>query len=196
MRAITTKEVGRERHGRTALGRLFIGVAVVLALAGWGCGSGGGSVVGPEGVEAGLSPSTPNGVSLSGTWRGAGDSLRLTWRLSQDGGSVNGTSQVASDSGWSAQEGRVVGKVSGSSFSFNDTHAAGSPTTSSCSAELEGTLELHEIAPVEPPHPPYPYPGSYPSAPPPEPPRKVLSGLVTGSACGRPFSGMVTLYRD
>ena len=50
MRAIATKEVGRERRGRTALGRLFIGVAVVLVLAEWGCGSGGGagSVVGPD----------------------------------------------------------------------------------------------------------------------------------------------------
>ena len=151
--------------------------------------------MGPEGEEAALSPRTPDAVRVSGTWRGVGDSLRLSWRLTQEGGSVNGTSQVASDSGWSAPEGRVVGTVSGSSFSFNDTHASGSSTTASCSAELEGTLELREIAPVEPPHPPY-LTGSYPMDPPSEPPRKVLSGLVTGTACGRPFSGTVTLYRD
>jgi hypothetical protein len=191
MGAIATKEVGREHRGRTALGRLFIGVAAVLVLAEWGYGSGGGagSVVGPDG-EAAL---TPDAVSVSGTWRGAGESLRLSWRLTQEGGSVNGTSQVASDGGWSAQEGRVVGTVSGSSFSFSDTHASGTTTTASCSAEIEGTLELHEIAPVEPPHPPYPI---FYQAPPSEAPRAVLSGLVTGSACGRPFSGMVTLYRD
>ena len=125
MRAIATKEVGRERRRRTALGRLFLGVATALVLAGWGCGSGG-SVTGPSGEEAALSPSVPGAASVTGTWRGAGDSLRLTWRLTQEGGGVNGTSQVASDSGWSAQEGRVVGQVSGSRFSFNDTHASGS----------------------------------------------------------------------
>jgi hypothetical protein len=189
MRAIATREVGRERRRRSALGRLFFGVAAALVLAAWGCGSSG-SVVGPSG-EAAL---TPNAASVSGTWRGAGDSLRLSWRLTQEGGSVNGTSQVASDSGWSAQEGRVVGQVSGSHFSFNDTHASGSPTTTSCSAELEGTLELNEVAPVEPPGPPYPY--NYTNNPPSTPPRKVLSGVVTGSACGKPFSGMVTLFRD
>ena len=188
MRAIATREVGRERRRRSALGRLFFGVAAALVLAAWGCGSVG-ERRGPQRRGRALAERRR---SVSGTWRGAGDSLRLTWRLTQEGGGVNGTSQVASDSGWSAQEGRVVGQVSGSRFSFNDTHASGSPT--SCSAELEGTLELHEVAPVEPPGPPYPY--NYTNNPPSAPPRKVLSGVVTGSACGKPFSGMVTLYRD
>jgi hypothetical protein len=196
MRAVATKEVGREHRGRTALGRLFIGVAAVLVSAEWGCGSGGGaaSVLGPDGGEAALSPSTPHAVSVAGTWRGAGDTLRLSWRLSQEGESVSGTSQVAGDGGWSAREGLVVGKVSGSSFSFNDTHASGSSTTASCSAELEGTLELHEMTQVVPPQPPYP--SGYPINPPKTVTRTLMSGLVEGSACGTPFSGMVTLFRD
>jgi hypothetical protein len=193
MRAVATKEVGRKRSGRTALGRLFFGVAAVLVLTEWGCGSGEGveSVVGGE---AALAPTTPRVVSVAGNWRGEGDSLRLSWRLTQEGESVNGTSQVAGGSGWSASEGRVVGKVSGYNFSFSDTHASGSSTTANCDAELEGTLELRETAPVGPA--PAPYPSAYPMNPPPMPPRMILSGFVEGSACGKPFSGMVTLTRE
>ena len=196
MRAVTTKEVGRERRGRKTLGRLFFEVAAVLVLTEWGCGSGGGvgSVVGPGGGEAALSPSAP-AVSVAGTWRGEGHNLRLSWRLTQEGESVDGTSQVAGDTGWSAREGRVVGKVSGYSFSFSDTHASGSSTTANCAAEFEGTLELRQIAPVGPPSPP-PYPAGYLFNQPSAAPRMILSGFVEGSACGTPFSGMVTLTRE
>jgi len=193
---VATKEVGRERCGRKALGRLFFGVAAVLVLTEWGCGSGGGveSVVGGE---AALAPSTPGAVSVAGTWRGESDALSLSWRLTQEGESVNGTSQVAGDTGWSAGEGRVVGKVSGSSFSFSDTYASGSSTTANCAAEFEGTLEFSEITPGGPPPSRPDYPDGYPISPPPTAePRIILSGFVEGSACGRPFSGMVTLTRE
>jgi hypothetical protein len=194
MREVATKEVGRERPGRTGLGRLLFGVATVLVLGQWGCGSGAGSVVGPVGEETVPSPSTPDAVSVAGMWRGGDDTLRLSWRLRQEGESVNGSSQVTGDSGWSAREGRVVGKISGSSFNFNDTYPLDRPTTESCPAEFEGTLELHEIAQVVPPQPPYP--SGYPINPPPTVRRTLMSGLVKGSVCGRPFSGMVTLFRD
>ena len=193
MRMIATKEVGQARPGRTALGRLFFGVGTVLVLAQWGCGSGAGSVVGPVGEETVRSPSTPDAVSVAGTWRGGDDSLYLSWRLTQEGESVAGSSQVTGDGGWSAR-GRVVGKVNGSSFSFNDTHPLGNPTTASCAAEFEGTLELHEITRVVPPQPPYP--SGYPTSPPPTVTRTIMSGFVEGSACGTPFSGMVTLFKD
>jgi hypothetical protein len=104
---------------------------------------------------------------------------------------VNGTSQVTDSSGRSGRDGRVVGKFSGSRFSFNDTHEAGTLTTD-CSAELEGTLELHD---VNSPRPSYP-PGYPVNAPSPPPARTAMSGFVRGSACGSPFSGTITLWRN
>ena len=194
MSDIAAKEVGRARLGRTALGCLSFGVATVLVLAQWGCGSGVASVAGPEGAETALSPSAPEAVSVAGTWRGGDGTLYLSWQLTQEGESVNGSSQVNGDGGWSAREGRVVGKISGSSFSFKDTHPLGSPPPASCSAELEGTLELHEIARVVPPRPPYP--SGYPINPPSTELRTIMSGFVKGSACGKPLSGMITLSRN
>jgi len=114
----------------------------------------------------------------------------MSWRLTQEGESVAGSSQVSGGSGWSAQEGHVAGKVSGSSFSFNDTHPSGSPTTASCPAEFEGTLELFETTQVVPPQPPYP------GYPPKTVTKTLMSGFVEGSACGTPFKGMITLFRD
>jgi hypothetical protein len=93
----------------------------------------------------------------------------------------------------------VEGKVTGSTFTFSETHPAGSLTVAGCSAELAGNLEVRTIQVPEHPTttPPY-YPPYYP--PPNTPPqtitRTVMSGVVHGTACGTPFSEMLTIYRE
>jgi hypothetical protein len=138
---------------------------------------------------------------MGGTWIGTNESVQLIWRLSQHGEDVTGTGQ-AIGSGWSGRDGRVEGKITGSTFTFSETHPAGSLTAAGCSAELAGNLEVRTILVPEPPSspPPYPYPHyppyPYPNNPPSTHARTVMSGVVSGTACGTPFSEMLSIYRD
>jgi len=138
---------------------------------------------------------------MAGTWSGTNQSVQLVWRLSQHGDDVTGTSQATGNSGWTGRDGSVAGKVTGSTFTFSETHPAGSLTVADCSAELTGTLEVHTIEVPEhpgtpPPYPQSPYYRTYPDNPPSTITRTVMSGVVSGTACGTPFSEMLTIYKD
>ena len=111
----------------------------------------------------------PVAQNMVGTWSGTNDSLQLVWRLSQHGEDVTGTGEAVG-SGWSGRDGRVEGKITGTTFTFSETHPAGSVTVAGCSAELEGNLEVRTIQVPEHPdtggpnYPPYyprprPHPG-------------------------------------
>ena len=174
---------------------VYSAMALVSVLMQCACGAGGG-VTGNDPVPETRVPG-PVAQNMVGTWSGTNDSLQLVWRLSQHGEDVTGTGE-AIGSGWSGRDGRVEGKITGTTFTFSETHPAGSVTVAGCSAELEGNLEVRTIQVPE--HPdntgPY-YPPYYPR---PNPPstitRTVMSGVVHGTACGTPFSGMLRIYRD
>ena len=175
---------------------LYSAMALVSVLMQGACGGAGGGVTG---IDPAAEPPVagPVAQNMVGTWSGTNDSLQLVWRLSQHGEDVTGTGE-AIGSGWSGRDGRVEGKITGTTFTFSETHPAGSVTVAGCSAELAGNLEVRTIQVPE--HPdtggPY-YPPYYPR---PNPPstitRTVMSGVVHGTACGTPFSGMLSIYRD
>jgi len=175
---------------------VYSAMALVSVLMQGACGGAGGDVTGPD-PAAEPHVAGPVAQNMVGTWSGTNDSLQLVWRLSQHGEDVTGTGE-AIGSGWSGRDGRVEGKITGTTFTFSETHPAGSVTVAGCSAELEGNLEVRTIQVPE--HPdntgPY-YPPYYPR---PNPPstitRTVMSGVVHGTACGTPFSGMLSIYRD
>lgn len=184
---------------RSVLGTsVFSAMALVSVLTQCACGTGaGGDITGSDsGVETRAQGPVPQ--DMGGTWIGTNDSLQLVWRLSQHGEDVTGTGQ-AIGSGWTGRDGRVEGKITGTTFTFSETHPAGSVTVAGCSAELAGDLEVRTIqVPADPSTPPPYYP---PYNPPPNNPsstiaRKVMSGVVRGTACGTPFSGMLSIYKD
>ena len=84
----------------------------------------GGSVF--SGTETRVSGQVP--PDMGGTWSGTNQSLQLVWRLSQHGEDVTGTSEAIGNSGWTGRDGRVEGKITGSAFTFSETHPAGSLT--------------------------------------------------------------------
>jgi hypothetical protein len=169
-------------------------MALVSVLMQGGCGTSGGITGSDSGAEARVAGPVARGVE--GTWSGTNESLQLVWRLSQHGEDVTGTGE-AIGSGWTGRDGRVEGKITGSTFTFSETHPAGSVTVAGCAAELEGNLQVRTFqVPEQPDTGPY-YPPYYP---PPNPretiTRTVMSGVVRGTACGTPFSGMLSIYRD
>ena len=184
---------------RSVLGRsVFSAMALVSVLMQCACGTGAGGDI--TGSDSGVETRAPGPVpqDMRGTWIGTNESVQLVWRLSQHGEDVTGTGQ-AIGSGWTGRDGRVEGKITGTTFTFSETHPAGSLTVAGCSAELAGNLEVRTIQVPEPPSSPPPYyPPYYP--PPNNPPstitRTVMSGVVSGTACGTPFSGMLSIYRD
>ena len=95
-----------------------------------------------SGAEARVAGPVPQ--NMEGTWSGTNESVQLVWRLSQHGEDVTGTGQ-AIGSGWTGRDGRVEGKITGSTFTFSETHPAGSLTVAGCSAELAGNLEVRTI---------------------------------------------------
>jgi hypothetical protein len=182
---------------RSVLGRsVFSAMALVSVLMQGGCGTSGGITGSDSDAEARVQGQVLQ--NMEGTWSGTNESLQLVWRLSQHGEDVTGTGQ-AIGSGWSGRDGRVEGKITGSTFTFSETHPAGSLTVAGCSAELAGNLEVRTIQVPEhpspqPSYPPY-YP-NYPNNPPSMIARTVMSGVVRGTACGTPFSEMLSIYRD
>jgi hypothetical protein len=186
MREIESKKRGHGRVTRRAAAVLSLGPAVVLAVTQWACGNG---PVDPD------LPSAPAAASVGGTWSGGSGSLHLVWSLRQQGESVTGSSAVSDGSGWTSGAGQLTGTITGSSFTFTDTHPAGTSTPEGCAAVFEGTLEVAVVPePMATPTPYYPY-TSLPS-PPPESMRSAMSGLVSGSNCRGPISAMVTILRD
>jgi hypothetical protein len=181
---------------RSVLGRsVFSAMALVSVLMQGACGTdAGGDFTGPDpGAEARVAGPAPQ--NMGGTWTGTNESLQVVWRLSQHGEDVTGTGE-AIGSGWSGRDGRVEGKITGTTFTFSETHPAGSVTVAGCSAELAGNLEVRTIqVPEHPNTGPY-YPPYYPPPNPSTIPRTVMSGVVHGTACGTPFSGMLRIYRD
>jgi hypothetical protein len=173
---------------------VYSAMALVSVLMQGACGTdAGGDFTGPDpGAEARVA----GPQNMAGTWVGTNESVQLVWRLNQHGEDVTGTGQ-AIGSGWTGRDGRVEGKITGSTFTFSETHPAGSVTVAGCSAELEGNLEVRTIqVPEHPSTGPY-YPPYYPPPNPPQTiPRTVMSGVVHGTACGTPFSGMLRIYRD
>jgi hypothetical protein len=177
-------------------------MALVSVLIQCACGTGAGGDF--TGSDSGAETTVPGRVpqDMGGTWSGTNDSVHLVWRLSQHGEDVTGTSQAIGNSGWTGRDGRVEGKITGTTFTFSETHPAGSLTVAGCSAELAGNLEApttlvpaHPSTP--PPYPPYyPSPPPYPNNPPSTIARTVMSGVVTGTSCGTPFSGMLSIYKD
>ena len=185
---------------RSVLGRsVFSAMAVVSVLMQCACGSGaGGNITGSDfGAETRVAGPVPQ--DMAGRWSGTNQSVNLVWRLSQHGDDVTGTSQAIGNSGWTGRDGRVAGKITGSTFTFSETHPAGSLSAADCSAELAGTLEvrtiLEPVHPSPPPYPPSPYYPTYPNNPS-TIARTVMSGVVSGTACGTPFSGMLSIYKD
>jgi hypothetical protein len=184
---------------RSVLGRsVFSAMALVSVLMQGGCGTNaGGDITGNDsGAEARVAG--PVAQAMEGTWIGTNESVQLIWRLSQHGEDVTGTSQAVGNSGWSGRDGRVEGRITGTTFTFSETHPAGSLTVAGCSAELAGNLEVRTIQvpehPTTPQYPPY-YP-NYPNNPPSTITKTVMSGVVSGTACGSPFSGMLRIYRE
>ena len=180
-------------------GTMFSAMALGSALMQCACGSGaGGNITGSDsGTETRVSGQVP--PDMGGTWSGTNQSLQLVWRLSQHGEDVTGTSEAIGNSGWTGRDGRVEGKITGSTFTFSETHPAGSLTEAGCSADLAGNLEVRTILAPEPSSTPAPYsfPPSYPSPGPPSmTARTVMSGVVSGTACGTPFSGILSIYKD
>jgi hypothetical protein len=181
---------------RSILGRsVFSAMALVSVLMQGACGTNAGpDVTGGDPFAEGRAAPLPR--NMEGTWSGTNDSVQLVWRLSQHGEDVTGTGE-AIGSGWTGRDGRVEGKITGTTFTFSETHPAGSVTVAGCSAELAGNLEVRTIQVPE--HPgntgPY-YPPYYPPNPPSTIIRTVMSGVVHGTACGTPFSGMLRIYRD
>jgi hypothetical protein len=174
-------------------------MALVSVLMLGACGTGAsGDITGSNDPGSEPRVSGPVPQNMGGTWIGTNQSVQLIWQLSQHGEDVTGTGQ-AIGSAWTGRNGRVEGKVTGSTFTFSETHPAGSLTVAGCSAELAGNLEVRTIQVQEHPTttPPY-YPPYYP--PPNTPPqtitRTVMSGVVHGTACGTPFSEMLTIYRE
>ena len=178
----------------TTVVRSVCACALVLGMQ-WACGNGGG-IFAPNGGE----PGTPPAASVNGTWSGGNAALHLVWHLTQDGGQVNGISQARGGDGWNGAGGHVVGKVDGSTFAFNETHAIGTMTIAGCSAEFEGSLQVSGATPPATPPPGRYYPGGPPPTTLPAnlQPAFILSmsGYVRGQACGRPFSGVVTMLKN
>jgi hypothetical protein len=185
---------------RNVSGRsVFSAMAMASVVMQCACGTGaGGNITGSDSaVETGVPGQVPQ--DMGGTWSGTNQSVQLVWRLQQHGEDVTGTGEAIGNSGWAGRDGRVEGKITGRTFTFSETHPAGSLTEAGCSADLAGNLEVRTIR--VPDHssspPPYYYPPYYP---PPDPPtttaRTVMSGVVSGTACGTPFSGMLNIYKD
>ena len=149
---------------RSVLGRsVFSAMALVSGLMQGACGTGaGGDITGSDsGAEARVAGPVPQ--NMGGTWRGTNDSVHLVWRLSQHGEDVTGTSQAIGNSGWTGRDGRVEARITGTTFTFSETHPAGSLTVAGCTAELEGNLEVRTIQVPEHPSPTGPYyPPYYP----------------------------------
>ena len=139
---------------RSVLGRsVFSAMALVSVLMQGACGTdAGGDFTGADpGAEARVAGPVPQ--NMAGTWVGTNESVQLVWRLSQHGEDVTGTGQ-AIGSGWTGRDGRVEGRITGSTFTFSETHPAGSVTVAGCSAELEGNLEVRTIQVPEHPSTP------------------------------------------
>jgi hypothetical protein len=84
-------------------------------------------------------------ASVSGTWTGTStdpvENSQLTWTLTQDGTTVNGTSRfVGVRSGFEA-DGTISGTVSGSTFTFSFTLTFAVPFQF-CTASASGTAQL------------------------------------------------------
>jgi hypothetical protein len=91
---------------------LLIGLVLTLSLLGYGCKNGGNnSLTGPQ------------GLNLTGIWSGpasdsGGDGF-LTWDISQNGNSIDGTVSVTTND--LSFNGTVTGTVSGSTLTFTMT---------------------------------------------------------------------------
>ena len=143
---------------RSVLGRsVFSAMALVSVLMQGACGTDAGGDI--TGSDSGAQTTVPGWVpqNMAGTWSGTNDSVHLVWRLSQHGEDVTGTSQAIGNSGWTGRDGRVEAKITGTTFTFSETHPAGSLTVAGCSAELAGDLEVRTIQVPEHPTttPPY-----------------------------------------
>ena len=123
---------------------LYSAMALVSVLMQCACGTGAsGDITGSDsGAEARVAGPVPQ--NMEGTWTGTNESVQLVWRLSQKGEDVTGTCEAVG-SGWTGRDGRVEGKITGSTFTFSETHPAGSLTAAGCSAELAGDLEVRTI---------------------------------------------------
>jgi hypothetical protein len=77
MSELATKEVRRKRPAAKAMTSVFVGVAAVLVLSEWACGSGTGT--GPTAFDPPAYPAPA--VSVTGTWSGGNGGLHLFWRL-------------------------------------------------------------------------------------------------------------------
>ena len=143
---------------RSILARsVFSAMAVVSVSMQYACGTGaGGDITGSAitGRESGVETRGPGPrpQDVAGTWSGSNQGLRLLWRLSQQGDDVTGTSEIG-NSGWTGRDGSVTGRITGSTFTFSETHPAGNLAEADCSAELAGTLEVRTIEVPEHPSP-------------------------------------------
>ena len=126
--------------------------------------------------------------------------MSLVWQLKQDGESISGSGTIAGNGGWSGAEGRVEGTIAGSMFEFKETHAIGTLSVAGCSAQVQGRLRVDTITTPEilrvPPIPPVTYPGHQPVVNLPPNTRMVMSGSVSGHACGGDFETAIALYKD
>jgi hypothetical protein len=115
--------------------------------------------------------------------------MGLVWQLNQDGERIKGSSRIFGEE-WTTDEGSVVGTVAGSSFTFSESHAAG--TVTGCTAQLQGTLTFKSVS-DRPQNPPSRY---WQNAPEPPQPRESLTGRISGHACDGPVDVVVVLFRD
>jgi len=108
--------------------------ALVLVLAGCG-GSSSTSSTAPTPVAA--------AIDLTGTWNESGGGT-LSWRLTQTGTGVTGTSSFSQDNGRFlgavSGQGTVTGSVADGAFSFTDTYKTLSKTN--CSLAVTGRLVI------------------------------------------------------
>ena len=113
--------------------------AVLLAGCGGGSTASSGSPTSPSGVSANASTSV---ASLAGKWLGRDEGRStITWTLTQDGGTVSGTSSFVEPG--SGGGGTVTGTVSGSTFTFTDTYPTLLGANQTCSATLHGQLTIN-----------------------------------------------------
>jgi len=90
-------------------------------------------------------PTTPQPLDLSGTWRGditvSGASARMTWTLTQSSGSVSGPVLVALPDGIVLLNGSLTGTIAGSTLTYTIAVAAGGiPAQPQCTGQLGGTM--------------------------------------------------------
>jgi len=90
---------------------------------------------------------TPNQIDVTGRWTTditvQGISGRMTWTLTQSGGSATGPVLVGLPSGTVLFNGFLTGTVAGSSFPYTITVGPGGvPNQPSCTGQLGGTMTI------------------------------------------------------